>query len=203
VIFGRDRQTLSTARFCRAGQLATADTYGMVSYGMTLCLNRTCLLTLKAAVITNKWSKNYERPHHRARPKNCFFPWGNPGPQLKMVSWAHLSPCPKRDLDRFSRFVESSRLCPTDRHTNRRRPRYISGNRPFLCTLCMRCGLQYFDIVISFCVVIFPFCAIWYYNFPSCTSSFVKTCYFCSTLSSFQPTYYRCQCRRWNVIPIM
>ena len=36
----------------------------------------------------------------------------------------------------------SSRLCPSDRHTQTHRPRYTCSNRPHLRTLCLLCGLD-------------------------------------------------------------
>jgi len=48
-----------------------------------------------------------------------------------MVPWTHPSPQPKRHLDRFSRFLESSLVWHTDR------PRYsdsVCNSRPHLRT---------------------------------------------------------------------
>jgi len=60
----------------------------------------------------NKWSNNFDKRTHRtgAPQKIIFpklpFPLGYPG-LTYMVSWVHLSPCPKRHLDRFSRYCRA------------------------------------------------------------------------------------------------
>jgi len=67
--------------------------------------------------------------------ENVSFPWES-DPQLIRVPWAHPSPQPKRNLDRFSRFFRGSLLWLTDRQTT-----LLCNNRPHL----RGCGL----IIIS------------------------------------------------------
>jgi len=57
------------------------------------------------------------------------------------IPWAHQSPQPKRNLDRFIRFCRAD-CCDqqTDKQTQTNRPRYNCSKRPLLSTPCVRCG---------------------------------------------------------------
>jgi len=51
-------------------------------------------------------------PYGTDTPQKCPFPWGDLDPIWYMVPWAHPSLRSKWHLDRFSRFLHSSRQCP-------------------------------------------------------------------------------------------
>ena len=56
------------------------------------------------------------------------------------VLWVYSSERPKLQLQCFS-YSSTELMVVFNRHTDTYRPRYISKNRPRLCTPCMRCGL--------------------------------------------------------------
>ena len=87
----------------------------------------------------------------------CFL--GDPSPHLMHSFWAHPSPQPKRQLDRFIWFCrvhdcdlyktdrcETDR--PTDAHTQTHIPLYIFNNRPHLAHM-LRCGWKLLCYVLT------------------------------------------------------
>ena len=98
------------------------------TYQITLAHARYSLYTLQ-------WSGDARPPTKIKLP----LPLGGSGPTH--ITWflEQLSP-PESILWSVHSFLYGSRLCPTDRQTDR--PRYTTVTISRICTVCMRCGLM-------------------------------------------------------------
>jgi len=79
-------------------------------------------------------------------PQNCPFPWGNRGHDLTHGSLGPPESTTQTGCQLIQPFCMPHSLCPTDRHTQTDRPRYICSNRPHL----MVCIVMQPNSTISF-----------------------------------------------------
>ena len=121
------------------------------SYSITAasrCIGMRCAIKKNLKRLRRSVNDDSERPHRCCYHPNkreyrphagyfLFFTVGRKMPPQKLplpLCWSHPNPCPKRQLDWFSRFRMAG---GRDQQTNTRqprRPRYTCNNRPHLCT---------------------------------------------------------------------